>query len=64
MTAIAFGSDAKNFLQWQELREAQGVLARYSDHDLAWSLCFHDPYENLYEITTYDYAVVAKALNG
>ncbi len=61
-TAIAFGADAGNFLEWKRLLETQGIRARFTDHDLAWSLYFHDPYKNLYEITTYDHATVAQAL--
>jgi len=63
-TAIAFGADAENFLEWKHLLESKGILARCTDHDLAWSLYFHDPYENMYEITTYDHAAVSAALEG
>lgn len=62
-TAIAFGADADNFLLWKQLLEAKGVLARCTDHDLAWSLYFHDPFGNMYEITTYEHAAVSEALH-
>ena len=63
-TAIAFATDAKNFLEWKETLETRGILSRCTDHTLAWSLYFHDPYQNMYEITTYDYAEVSRALEN
>lgn len=63
-TAIAFAADGTNFVEWKRLLESRGVLARCTDHDLAWSLYFHDPYENMYEITTYDHAAVSQSLAG
>lgn len=33
------------------------------DHDQSWSIYFVDPWGNRFEITTYDYAEVAKWLN-
>ncbi|MEQ8691404.1 MAG: VOC family protein [Pseudomonadales bacterium] len=61
--AIAFGADAKNFLEWKRVLESKDILDRCADHDLAWSLYFHDPYKNMYEITTYEHAAVSEALN-
>ena len=61
-TAIAFGSDAKNFIEWKKILEAKDIPVRCSDHQLAWSLYFHDPYKNMYEITTYDHAQVSQIL--
>ena len=63
-TAVAFGVDAENFLAWKRVLEREGLLDRCADHDLAWSLYFRDPYDNVYEITTYDHAAVAAALDG
>ena len=63
LTAIAFGADAKNFLEWKRILEDRRILSRCTDHDLAWSLYFHDPYGNIYEITTYEHAAVSEALN-
>ena len=63
-TAIAFGADAKNFLIWKRLLESKGILIRCTDHKLAWSLYFHDPYKNMYEITTYEHSAVAEVLGG
>lgn len=61
-TNTAFGTDARNFLEWKAILEGKGVLTRITDHDLAWSLYFEDPQANMYEITTYDHAAVTKAL--
>ena len=63
-TAIAFAADWKNFLEWKDLLESRGVLARCTDHNIAWSLYFHDPCENMYEITTYDHSEVSRAIDG
>ncbi len=63
-TAIAFGTDARNFLQWKQRLESRDLLARCTDHALAWSLYFFDPWKNMYEITTYEHAAVAAALDG
>ncbi|MBY4893897.1 hypothetical protein KUL25_14150 [Rhodobacteraceae bacterium N5(2021)] len=32
------------------------------DHDPSWSIYFRDPDGNRFEVTTYDYAEVARAL--
>ncbi len=61
-TAVAFGCDAENFLAWKQALEAQGLLQRCTDHQLAWSLYFADPYGNLYEITTDAHQTVRKVL--
>ncbi len=63
-TAIAFAADAKNFLEWKQLFECKGIPVRCTDHNLAWSLYLHDPYENLYEITSYDHADISTALKA
>lgn len=63
-TAIAFGADAENFLEFKRVLEGRGILVRCSDHDMAWSLYFKDPYENLYEITCWDHRAVSEALGG
>ena len=62
-TAIAFGADAENFLAWKRLLEDRGILDRCSDHDLAWSLYFRDPFDNVYEITSYEHAAIAAAID-
>lgn len=61
-TAIAFGADGKEFLQWKAFLEEQNLVDRLSDHKSAWSLYFRDPYDNSYEITTYQHSYVASQL--
>jgi catechol-2,3-dioxygenase len=63
-TAIAFGTDGRNFLEWKRLLERRGMDVRCTDHDLAWSLYFQDPYGNTYEITTYEHELVSDALGA
>lgn len=57
-TAIAFGATGKGFLAWKAHLERHSVELRVTDHALAYSLYFHDPDGNLYEITTYEHAYV------
>jgi len=54
-SAIAFGATGEEFLAWKSHLEGQGLELRISDHDLAYSLYFSDPWGNLHEITTYDH---------
>ncbi|MCK5426023.1 MAG: VOC family protein [Emcibacter sp.] len=61
-TAIAFGTGGKEFLEWKSYLEEQNLVDRLSDHKAAWSLYFRDPYDNSYEITTYQYSYVANEL--
>lgn len=61
-SALAFRSDAENFLQWKIRLESKGLLDRCVDHDLAWSLYFQDPFRNSYEITCYEHAALSEAL--
>lgn len=49
------------FEQAETLHQATAAL-RFEDHTVAWSLYFADPDGNRFEITTYDYSVVAEAL--
>ncbi len=61
-TALAFGADGDEFLQWKAHLEGHGLLSRLADHKLAWSLYFYDPDENMHEITTYQYEHVSQQL--
>lgn len=63
-TAIAFKVSGVEFLKWKSHLEAQRVPLRCADHDVAWSLYFSDPDENVHEITTYDYTYVANKLDN
>ena len=54
-STVAFGASGEAFLAWKAHLEDKGLDLRIADHKLAYSLYFHDPDRNLYEITTYDY---------
>lgn len=62
MTNIAFGADADNFVAWKNTLEQHGMAVRCTDHQMAWSLYFEDPWKNLYEITCYAHEEVARSL--
>ncbi|WP_423821585.1 VOC family protein [Salinisphaera sp. SPP-AMP-43] len=60
---VALRVDGPDFLAWRADLAAEPDLAlRFEDHAVAWSLYFADPDTNRFEITTYDYFAVAKAL--
>ena len=60
--AIAFGADGEEFLAWKDHLEAHGVELEVSDHDLAFSMYFKDPDNNMHEITTYEHDYVREHL--
>lgn len=62
ISAIAFGVSGKEFLAWKTHLESCGLELRLTDHKLAYSLYFSDPWANLHEITTYERDYVAKNL--
>lgn len=64
MTHIAFGADAENFIAWKNALEQRGMAVRCTNHQMAWSLYFEDPWKNVYEITCYDYDNVATSLRS
>ena len=61
-TAIAFGATGEEFLAWKAHLETKGLELRISDHELAYSLYFYDPDNNMHEITTYDHEYVRDQL--
>lgn len=61
-TAIAFKATAEDFLAWKRHLEGKGLKLRIADHDLAYSLYFHDPDQNMHEITTYEHELVRAQL--
>lgn len=61
-SAIAFSASGEDFLAWNAHLEDHGLDLRISDHKLAYSLYFSDPWGNLHEITTYDHGSVARRL--
>jgi len=62
-SAIAFGASGEEFLAWKDHLESRGLELRISDHGLAYSLYFSDPWGNLHEITTYERDYVAERLS-
>lgn len=61
---IAFGASGQEFLHWKSHLENQGLELRVTDHELAYSLYFSDPWKNSHEITTYDRDYVAAKLSA
>ncbi len=62
-STIAFGVDAKEFIQWQaHLGEVLATQLRPEDHTVSWSLYFSDPDGNRFEITSYEYKAVQHGL--
>lgn len=59
---IAFGASGDEFLKWKSHLESQGLELRVTDHKLAYSLYFKDPWQNSHEITTYERDYVAGKL--
>jgi len=57
-SAIAFGATGEEFLAWRTHLEDSGLKLRVTDHELAYSLYFSDPWGNLHEITTYEHDYV------
>ncbi len=62
-SAIAFGATGEEFLAWRSHLDSHGLELRITDHELAYSLYFSDPWGNLHEITTYEHDYVAQHLN-
>ncbi len=61
-SAIAFGATGEEFLTWKTHLQDHGLELRVSDHKLAYSLYFSDPWGNLHEITTYEHEYVREHL--
>jgi catechol 2,3-dioxygenase-like lactoylglutathione lyase family enzyme len=62
-SVIALGVSAMEFLRWQRhLSQVLGQPIRAVDHELSWSMYFSDPDGNPFEITCYNYAVLADVL--
>lgn len=62
-STVALGVGASEFLAWQKhlvLMLDQAVTLE--DHELSWSLYFSDPDGNPYEITSYEYDLLAAHL--
>ena len=64
-STIAFGATATEFLAWRaHLAQILGTPIDIFDHEVTWSLYFSDPDGNPFEITTHDYATVARAMQS
>ncbi len=63
-TAIAFKATGEEFLNWKKHLTEQKLTLRIANHQVAWSLYFKDPDNNMHEITTYDYQMVANQIEN
>ena len=62
-STIAFRVDAAGFNDWlARLDRLLDRAPKISDHDVAWSMYFDDPFRNPFEITCYDYDALASGL--
>ena len=59
---IAFGATGEEFLNWKTHLEDHGLKLRVTDHKMAYSIYFSDPWQNSHEITTYERDYVAGKL--
>jgi len=59
---IAFGATGKEFLHWKTHLENLGLTLRVTDHEMAFSIYFNDPWKNNHEITTYEHDYVRERL--
>ena len=59
---IAFGATGDEFLRWKTHLESKSLKLRVTDHKMAYSLYFSDPWQNSHEITTYERDHVAAKL--
>lgn len=59
-TTVAFSVDAINYELWKKHLSEHGVNFTEYDHDLSWSIYFTDPYENPYEITSYQHEQISR----
>ena len=61
-STVAFGASGEEFIKWKNHLKNSGVQLRVADHTKAWSMYFSDPFENLFEITCYDFEMVKNIL--
>lgn len=57
-SVIAFGATGEEFLHWRTHLENLGLQLRVTDHAMAFSMYFNDPWNNNHEITTYEHEYV------
>ncbi len=64
-STIAFQVQADQFLLWiSHLEKSSNRKIDAVDHQVCWSTYFVDPDENPFEITCYDYDILANALKA
>ena len=63
-STVAFGASGEDFLNWKNYLESKGLALRINDHDMAYSMYFPDPDENLFEITSYDHDHIRATLTA
>ena len=58
-SVVAFNTSGKEFINWHKKTNdvADGNI-EVVDHSVSFSIYFQDPYENPYEITSYDYEIL------
>lgn len=62
-STVALNATPAQFLAWRaHLGEVLGRPVEAVDHQVSWSLYFADPDGNPYEITSYEYAMLAETL--
>ncbi len=62
-SVVAFNASADGFLLWKTYLEAHDLTLRIADHGKAFSMYFHDPDANMYEITCYDHDIIRSSLS-
>ncbi len=64
-STIAFEVQASHFLPWNShLDKSLNQKIDLVDHEVSWSIYFVDPDENPFEITCYDYDILANAMKA
>ncbi|MEM0514331.1 MULTISPECIES: VOC family protein [Pseudoalteromonas] len=59
---IAFNTDAAAFVHWRSHLQKHGVTVHLADHQVSFSMYFRDPYNNMHEITCFEYSALKAQL--
>ena len=58
-SVVAFNTSGKEFINWhKKINDVADGNIEVVDHSVSFSIYFQDPYENPYEITSYDYEIL------
>ena len=58
-SVVAFNTSGKEFINWhKKINDVVNGNIEVVDHSVSFSIYFQDPYENPYEITSYDYEIL------